>query len=280
VSWPTRISGLSPRSVLCCVLLMSILIGGTRNSSADDCPTSADAIATDRPSVTNSSLVVPVGSVQAENGVDWTVNHGSNSLDATNTLLRAGIAHCTELVVSIPSYFGTLNGGQPSGFSDVVASLKRQVPLPLGFDASPTVGAAFPSGAVRIAGQGYQPYMQLPWSRGLNSDWEVAGMFSLFWAPNESASNVTFEPTFTVARQLGSTANLFLEYVGLFDHQPPAHLLDGGGAWAFSKTQQIDFHVGVGLNRSSAALNGVPVNQYFGIGYSVRFDGLFHGLFQ
>jgi hypothetical protein len=256
-------------------MVISILAGGTRNPSADDCPTSSDAISTDRPSVTNSSLAVPVGSVQAENGVDWTVNHGSNSLDATNTLLRAGVAHCTELVVSIPSYFGTLNGSQPSGFSDVVASIKRQVPVPFGFDAAPTVGTAFPSGATRIAGHGYQPYAQLPWSRSVTSDWEVAGMFTLFYAPNESSSSVTFEPTFSVARQLSSSASVFLEYVGLIDHQPPSHLLDGGGAWAFSKTQQLDFHVGVGLNRSSAALNGVPVNQYFGIGYSIRFDGLF-----
>jgi hypothetical protein len=267
--------GSSLRLVLCCVLLSSISIGATLIANADDCPSASDAIATNRPSVTNSSVVVPFGSLQAENGVDWTVRDGSNSLDASNTVLRAGLAHCAEIVVNVPSYFGTLNGSQPSGFSDVVFSVKRQVPLPFGFDGSPTIGVAFPGGATRIAGRGYQPYVQFPWSRSATSDWTVAGMLTLFWAPGESSSNVTFEPTFSLTRQFGPSADLFLEYVGLIDHQPPAHLLDAGGAWIFASNQQVDFHLGVGLNRSSAALNGVPAAQYFGFGYSIRLDNLF-----
>jgi hypothetical protein len=46
--------------------------------AADGCPNSASEISTDRPDVTNSSRVVPYGSIQAENGVDWTVRQGSN----------------------------------------------------------------------------------------------------------------------------------------------------------------------------------------------------------
>src|SRR6516225_9023517 len=61
-------------------------------------------------SVANSSLVVPLHSVQVENGVDWAVRHTSNSLDASDTRLRAGIAHCTEFLIDVPSYFGSLNG--------------------------------------------------------------------------------------------------------------------------------------------------------------------------
>jgi hypothetical protein len=63
---------------------------------------------------------------------------------------------------------------------------------------------------------------------------------------------------------------LFVEYVGDYDHQQPAQQVDGGGAWRFTKNQQLDFHVGVGLNRAS-------VDHYFGIGYSFRLDGLFGG---
>ena len=51
------------------------------------------------------------------------------------------------------------------------------------------------------------------------------------------------------------------------DHQRPSQVLDTGGAWRFTRLQQIDFHAGLGLNSSS-------VDHYFGIGYSVRFDGL------
>ena len=47
---------------------------------------------------------------QADNGVDWTVRHGSNALDGTNTRLRLGIAHCAEFLIDIPNYLGSLNG--------------------------------------------------------------------------------------------------------------------------------------------------------------------------
>ena len=102
------------RFLLCGILLLSALAGGPRLArGADNCPTAADEIATDRPDVTNSSLVVPLESLQAENGMDWTVGHGSNVLDGTNTRLRLGVAHCTGFLIDIPNYFGSLNGSQP-----------------------------------------------------------------------------------------------------------------------------------------------------------------------
>jgi hypothetical protein len=92
--------------------------------------------------------VVPYGSFQAENGVDWTVRHGSNAFDGTDTRLRFGIAHCTEFLIDVPNYFLSIDGSQPSGFSDVVVSFKRQLPVPFGFDLSATDGLGFPSGEV------------------------------------------------------------------------------------------------------------------------------------
>jgi hypothetical protein len=270
-------SGTLFRYLLCSTLIICGLVTTASFASPDECPTDADEIAVDRPDITNSSLVVPLGSVQAENGLDWTVRDGSNALDATNTRVRLGIAHCTEFLTDLPNYFGAINGSQPSGFSDLVVSLKRQLPVPFGFDLSAIGGLAFPTGAAKISGRGYQPYLQFPWSHGLAPGWEMAGMFTFFWSPSESSESLIFQSALSLERELGPSADVFVEYVGDYDHQPPAHLLDGGGAWRFTQTQQIDFHIGVGLNRSSPALNGVPVAQYFGIGYSLRLDGLFGG---
>jgi hypothetical protein len=47
-------------------------------------------------------------------------------------------------------------------------------------------------------------------------------------------------------------------------------VLDTGGTWRFTRTQQVDFHAGFGLNGNS-------VDHFFGIGYSFRLDGLFGG---
>jgi hypothetical protein len=93
-------------------------------------------------------------------------------------------------------------------------------------------------------------------------------MFTVTWFPNDSVRNPTFEPTLSLEREFGSHGDGFAEYVADYDHQRPSHLLDGGGSWRFSKTQELDFHAGFGLNRST-------VDHYFGIGYSFRLDGLF-----
>src|SRR5262252_5782786 len=90
--------------VLICVLLALASGSPCPDANADGCPTNSDPIATDRPDVTNSSLVVPAGSLQAENGIDWTVRQGSDVLDGTNTRLRLGIARCTGFVLDVPGY--------------------------------------------------------------------------------------------------------------------------------------------------------------------------------
>jgi hypothetical protein len=237
-------------------------------ANAEGCPTNTDPIATDRPDVTNSSLVVPTGSLQAENGIDWTVRDGSDALQGTNTRLRLGIAHCTEFVLDVPSYVEAFNGKEASGFSNLVVSFKRQLPVPLGFDLSATAGLGFPSGQPKLEGRGYQSYIQFPWSHPIVENWEMVGMFTVTWFPNDSVRNPTFEPTLSVEREFGPRGDVFIEYVADYDHQRPSHLLDGGGAWRFTKTQQLDFHAGFGLNSST-------VDHYFGIGYSFRLDDLF-----
>jgi hypothetical protein len=65
------------RPAISSVLLVIALITGVSVAfAADGCPNSSSEISTDRPDVTNSSRVVPYGSFQAENGVDWTVRQG------------------------------------------------------------------------------------------------------------------------------------------------------------------------------------------------------------
>ncbi|HJY89642.1 MAG TPA: hypothetical protein VJ255_05155, partial [Candidatus Acidoferrum sp.] len=56
-----------------CALLMGAVIALTAaeaRAEAEKCPQSDDEIATDRPDVTNSSVVVPFGSFQSENGIN------------------------------------------------------------------------------------------------------------------------------------------------------------------------------------------------------------------
>src|SRR5947207_11122468 len=93
-------------------------------AQAGECPTSTSEIATDRPDVTNSSLVVPVGSLQSENGVNFSTRDGGRTIDGTNTRWRLGIAPCLELLLDLPTYFLNIRTPGSSGFSDVAPAIK------------------------------------------------------------------------------------------------------------------------------------------------------------
>ena len=261
-----RICGSAFAAVL---LVMALATWTSVTFAADGCSASAAEISTDRPDVTNSSRVVPYGSLQVENGVDWTVSQGSNVVSGTETRIRLGIAQCTEVLADVPTYFYSLNGRASSGFSDLVVSVKRELPVPFGFHLSATSGLGFPTGASKISSHGYDPYIQFPWSRRISDNWSLHGMFTVTWFTSQHVNNPTFEPTLSLEREFGSTHDLFVEYVGDYPiHARPSHILDVGGSWLVTRLEQIDFHAGFGLNSSSP-------DHFVGIGYSFRLDGLF-----
>ena len=251
------------------LVMLTCLSASAFAAAADHCPTSADPIATDRPDVTNSSLVVPLGSLQSENGINLSGRDDATLLDATNTRLRLGVAHCLEVLVDVPTYFAVLGGEASSGWTNVTPAIKWQVsPVPGKIDLSLVAGAGLPTGTPSIAGHGVQPYVQSPWSWEVGGGWSVNGMITAFLFPSD-VNKLTTETTLSIEKAVGKNADLFLEYVGDYPERGDSQfLLNSGGAYRFTQTQQIDFHVAFGLN------NNAP-SYIFGLGYSFRFDGLF-----
>jgi len=184
-------------------------------------------------------------------------------LDVPETLLRLGVASKTELRLTAPDYF--VQSGTNSGFGDTVIGLKQQLgPTPGGFDVSLVLSLSLPTGARAISSHGYDPSVQLPWSRALSKNWTMAGMLSVYWPTQAGHRNVTGETTFLLDRQLTTRWDAFIEYAGDFPEQRgPRHLLHFGTAYKPTPDQQLDLHVGVGL--SAAA-----VDHFIGIGYSFR----------
>jgi hypothetical protein len=133
---------------------------------------------------------------------------------------------------------------------------------------SATAGLGFPTGASGISGHGYNPYIQFPWSREIGGGWSLGGIFTQFWFVGQK-SNAISEATFVVEREIGPHAYLFAEYVGDYpNHDAASELINTGGAYRLTATQQVDFHAGFGLTKRSPSY-------FFGLGYSVRFDSLF-----
>ena len=267
-SSPSRVwvSGPTPRIFL----VLSYAVLGTVGAQAEGCPTAKDDIVTDRPDVTNSSLVVPFGSFQSENGVNFSAGNGGQIIDGTNTRWRLGIAPCLELLVDLPTYSTAVQGSRSSGFSDVSPAIKWQVsPLPGKVDASVVFGVGIPTGTVDIAGRGAQPYLQMPWSWELHDGWGVSGMLTEFFRPSDAAIRRTTEATFAVEKNVTEKMGLFVEYVGDYPEKArPSQLLNSGGLYRLSPTQQVDIHIAFGLNHNAPSY-------IVGVGYSFRFDGLF-----
>jgi len=251
-------------------LLIALVCLITIGAKADDCPASKDAISTDRPDVTNSSIVVPAGSLQSENGINFSARDGGRFVDGTNTRWRLGIAPCFELLVDTPTYFANIRGARDTGFSDVAPALKWQIsPIPGKVDLSAVFGVALPSGSTGIVGRGAQPYLQFPWSWELRSGWGLSGMFTEFIRPSDPASKLITETTFVVEKKVTERTSLFVEYVGDYpDSGSSSQLLNSGGLYRLGPNQQVDFHVALGLNHNAPSY-------IVGIGYSVRFDELF-----
>ena len=238
--------------------------------AADDCPGSSSEIATDRPDVTNSSLVVPTGSLQSENGVDLISRSGTQVLNGTNSRLRLGLSRCFEVLVDLPSYSAGVRGPADWGFSNLSPALKWQIsPAPGKFDLSVTTGVALPTGASRISGPGAQPYLQFPWSLELSDVWAVNGMVTEFFKPSEPASRFVSQYTVALERKLGRQTDLFVEYVAYVrSGGPTSQLINSGLGYRITPTQQVDFHVAFGLDPSAPSW-------IVGVGYSFRLDQLF-----
>jgi hypothetical protein len=82
-----------------------VVVTASRHAAGQDA--AAAPIATDQPAVTDSSVIVPAGILQAANGFAETVSQGQRNFDGPETLPRFGVASRTEL----HGPFRPVNGG-------------------------------------------------------------------------------------------------------------------------------------------------------------------------
>ncbi len=244
------------------VCVVGVIVTGRATGSDSQSP-----ISTDRPSVTDSSAVVPTGSLQVENGFAETQAQGQQTFDATESLFRFGVASKTELRLVAPDYFG--QPGVSSGFGDLTIGMKQQLgPTPGGLDVSLVLSLSLPTGSRAFSSHGYDPSVQLPWSRSLSANWTAAGMLSVYWPTEGPHRNVTGETTFLLDRQLTKRWDAFVEYAGDFPEQGgPRHLLHIGTAYKPAPQHQLDLHVGAGLSQAA-------VDHFIGAGYSFRWQAM------
>jgi hypothetical protein len=223
-------------------------------------------ISTDRPSIANSSAVVPKGVFQVENGFLITDTQGHTILDLPETALRFGLFDKTELRFSVPDYFHSISGSAVSGFGDSTIGVKQQIaPLPPNLSLSVIFFLSLPTGANTISSHGYDPGLQFPWSYQLSKNWTVMGQVAFYWPTVAGSRNFTRETTFAFDRQLTKPWDAFIEYAGDFPKNGGSRqLLHLGSSYKLAPHHQLDFQVAAGLSRSAP-------DRFVGFGYSFLF---------
>ena len=258
----------------CTFALWSVIAGTLAlQAKAQPCGANAQAIAapiaTDRPQITSSSIVVPCGSLQFENGFQETGNAGQRTFDLPETAVRFGIAKKTELRLTAPNYFvnDDTASGFTNGFADLSIGLKQQLgPTRGGFNVALIPSLSLPTGADLISSHGYDPTVQLPWSRSLSKNWTLAGMFSLMWPTQSGRRNLTGQSSVYFDRQILALWDAYIEYSGAFPQRGgPQNIIDFGTAYKPTPHQQLDFHCTFGLSATTP-------DHSIGIGYSFRFQ--------
>jgi hypothetical protein len=251
--------------------LLALFLPAPILSDAQHAPPLTDPeIATDRPDITESSIVVPKGSLQVENGLTWTAGHASQMLDASETLMRFGFLTRTEFRVVAPNYLaGFSKRDAVPGFGDIALGIKQQLgPLPGDFDLSVIAAFSLPTGADRVSSHGFDPFVKFPWSKELTKGWSIGGMQSLFWYTQDAGRNFTWEPTFYAEKEIIKRLSTFAEYGADFPNSGGAkHVAHFGTAYKITAKQQVDFHFGFGLSKAAPG-------QFFAAGYSFRIDRL------
>jgi len=227
-------------------------------------------IVTDRPDVTESAIVVPRGTLQAENGITWTSNGSNNMVATCQSLLRFGLTDNTELRLATPGYQSNVGGASgASGFADLSIGIKQQlVPPGSGFELSVILAASLPTRSVSQTSHRVDPFVKLPWSHELAHGWSIGGMASLFWPTEQARRNLTWEPTFVLEREIIKPIDVFVEYAGDYSHNRTSRqIVHFGTSYRSAAKSQIDFHFGFGLSSGSPS-------RFFAVGYSFRLDHL------
>lgn len=244
-------------------MLSSAVLLGSSPLRAQTTADSDVTISTDRPSVTNSSVVVPQGGLQAENGLLAADVQGRYTLDFPDTTIRYGLVDKTELRLTVPDYYhGVSAQSGVSGFGDSAIGVKQQVGPLGGFDLSAIAFLSLPTGAKDISSHGYDPGLQLPWSRNLPLGLTAAGQVAFYWPTLVGMRNFTSEATFLLDRQLTKPWDAFIEYAADFPQRGGSRrLLHVGTAYKLAARHQIDLHAAVGLSDAAP-------RSFVGIGYS------------
>ncbi|MBI3790338.1 MAG: transporter [Gemmatimonadetes bacterium] len=222
-------------------------------------------IETDRPDFIESSVVVPAGSWQLENGLLFARTGPLDLTRGTESLLRVSINARLEWRVGLPNLEWERGpGALGAGHGDAYAGLKWQLG-PVGpWEMAIIPGTSIPVGGAGRSSGTWDPELKFTAARDLAAGFDFAGMLALA-APTEDGVRVTtFQPALSIGREVTPVVRLFVEWVGAYEAgRETGHLAHAGVGWQVTPDVLLDAHVG-------HRLSGDFPDNFVALGFSFR----------
>jgi hypothetical protein len=227
-----------------------------------------EPISTDRPSVATGPDLVPVHSIQFENGASWTRDQGSSAADGPQTEVRFGLSRRVELQATLPNlhWSGAASGFQYDdlslGTKLKIGSENRGWPLAL-------VGSiSLPSGSPERTSGGVDPTILLATEHNLPHNLQISGSANLAsLSTNGGARVAQSQMALDMDWCARATTCIYAEGAPFVSTAQNAngYTIDGGLSLRIAPLIQLDGSVG------TTVLNGD--HAFFAtIGYSFRRD--------
>ena len=234
-------------------------------------PSDTGPIPSSRPGLTDDAALVPLGSFQAEVGVDAGRMAGEDFL-SSELLLRYGLHRMVEARAAVASFGGRGSDAQGQALEDLELSLK--LPLRAGGEGllAPTLAlipfASLPTGADRLSSGTMEAggLVVAEWDLGLDLEW--TGNLGATAAEGDDGRFLEFFLGGGVGRDLSDEVGIEVELVriaGVGGNAPGVGLWHGaaGLSWLVHRDAQLDAWGGYRkVGRSDGG--------FLGVGFSVR----------
>jgi hypothetical protein len=228
------------------------------------------AISTERPTAGYSPDLVPRRTVQAEYGINWSIQRGNVSTDAPESLVRVGLCDRAEvrfltdnLVYQRSSAQSALHlQSQDAAISTKLLLSSANSVLP----KSAIVSLTLPVGSKHMTSGSYDPSLVAIWTQALSHGYSVNEVAQVTLTTKDGARVLAWSPSIEAGRSLSGRLSIFAEFAPSIDaYQSFAYVADGGFAYSLSGSRQLD--VRTGYARDAAGLHGI-----LSLGYSIRYD--------
>ena len=234
-------------------LLAALLCGHAAAQSEP--PLAPSDLATDRPGFTEPTNIIDPGALQLENGfsIEWG-RDASRQFTGGSPLIRVGISRRFELRLASDGFLSTAERGEQGtvrrrGIADAGIGAKVGILQEARFLPALSIlpSLSLPSGDSAFSGRGYDPQVNLSWSKNLPGGFNVGG--NAIVAAITEGGKRGLQRAFSVSaahnlpRGFGAYAEVFnIRPAGAADR--PVSVVNGGLTYLLSPNAQVDVEAG------------------------------------